>query len=139
MPEQERRPDFETRQIHAGALIDAEAHARVTPIYQAAGYLFESFDDGEDLFAGRNTRRAYSCNDNPINAGAGRRDADLEGGVDGILVANGYEGTREMFRGTLKRQGLDVEYVPDAAGDEEWASRFRPTTKAVYTETPPTH
>ena len=161
MPDQERRPDFETRQIHAGALIDAEAHARVTPIYQTAGYLFESFDDGEDLFAGRSTRRAYSRNDNPTNAVAGRRIADLEGGVDGILVASGqaaiaaalfalaqagdhilvtqslYEGTREMFRGTLKRQGLDVEYVPDAATDEEWASRFRATTKAVYTETLP--
>ncbi|GAB3799307.1 bifunctional o-acetylhomoserine/o-acetylserine sulfhydrylase [Humibacter antri] len=161
MPDDERRPDFETRQIHAGALIDAEAHARVTPIYQTAGYLFESFDDGEDLFAGRSTRRAYSRNDNPTNAVAGRRIADLEGGVDGILVASGqaaiaaalfalaaagdhilvtqslYEGTREMFRGTLKRQGLDVEYVPDAAGDDEWASRFRPTTKAIYTETLP--
>ena len=161
MPEQERRPDFETRQIHAGALIDAEAHARVTPVYQTAGYLFESFDDGEDLFAGRSTRRAYSRNDNPTNAVAGKRLADLEGGVDGILVASGqaaiagalfalaqagdhilvtqslYEGTREMFRGTLKRQGLDVEYVPDAATDEEWASRFRPSTKALYTETLP--
>ena len=161
MPEQERRPDFETRQIHAGALIDAEAHARVTPIYQTAGYLFESFDDGEDLFAGRSKRRAYSRNDNPTNAVAGRRIADLEGGVDGILVASGqaaiaaalfalaqagdhilvtqslYEGTREMFRGTLKRQGRDVEYVPDAATDEEWTSRFRATTKAVYTETLP--
>ncbi|MGA0567565.1 O-acetylhomoserine aminocarboxypropyltransferase/cysteine synthase family protein [Rathayibacter sp. KR2-224] len=161
MPEQERRPDFETRQIHAGALIDAEAHARVTPVYQTAGYLFESFDDGEDLFAGRSTRRAYSRNDNPTNAVAGKRLADLEGGIDGILVASGqaaiaaalfalaqagdhilvtqslYEGTREMFRGTLKRQGLDVEYVPDAATDEEWASRFRPSTKALYTETLP--
>jgi O-acetylhomoserine (thiol)-lyase len=161
MVEHERRPDFETRQIHAGSAIDADAHARITPIYQTAGYLFESFDDGEDLFAGRSARRAYSRNDNPTNAVAGRRLADLEGGMDGVVVASGqaaiaaalfalaqagdhilvtqslYEGTREMFRGTLRRQGLDVEYVPDATSDEEWASRFRPTTKAVYTETLP--
>ncbi len=161
MVEHERRQDFETRQIHAGARIDSDVHSRVTPIYQTAGYLFESFDDGEDLFAGRSARRAYSRNDNPTNAVAGRRLADLEGGVDGIVVASGqaaiaatlfalaqagdhilvtqslYEGTREMFRGTLRRQGLDVEYVPDAATDQEWMSRFRATTKAVYTETLP--
>ncbi|WP_243062013.1 O-acetylhomoserine aminocarboxypropyltransferase/cysteine synthase family protein [Humibacter sp. RRB41] len=161
MSEPERRPDFETRQIHAGSTVDSDVHARITPIYQTAGYLFESFDDGEDLFAGRSTRRAYSRNDNPTNAIAARRLADLEGGVDGVVVASGqaaiaaalfglaqagdhilvtqslYEGTREMFRGSLKRQGLDVEYVADAATDEEWASHFRPTTRAVYTETLP--
>ncbi|HWD62731.1 MAG TPA: PLP-dependent transferase, partial [Humibacter sp.] len=161
MSEHERRPDFETRQIHAGSIVDSDVHARITPIYQTAGYLFESFDDGEDLFAGRGTRRAYSRNDNPTNAIAAKRLADLEGGVDGVVVASGqaaiaaalfglaqagdhilvtqslYEGTREMFRGSLKRQGLDVEYVADAATDEEWASRFRPTTRAVYTETLP--
>jgi O-acetylhomoserine (thiol)-lyase len=149
--------DFETRQIHAGALVDAQAQARVTPIYQTAGYVFDGFDDGEARFAGRGGR-AYSRNENPTNYVAGQRIADLEGGVDGILVASGqaailvaisalagagdhllitsslYEGTNEMFRGILKRQGIEGEYVPDEASDEEWAARIRPNTKAVYTE-----
>ncbi|GAA4188640.1 bifunctional o-acetylhomoserine/o-acetylserine sulfhydrylase [Gryllotalpicola kribbensis] len=149
--------DFETRQIHAGAVIDAHAQARVTPIYQTAGYVFDDFDDGEARFAGRGGR-AYSRNENPTNFVAGQRIADLEGGVDGIVVASGqaailvavaalagagdhvlitrslYEGTNEMFRGVLARQGIDAEYVPDDASDEEWAARFRPTTKALYTE-----
>ncbi|WP_314145966.1 aminotransferase class V-fold PLP-dependent enzyme [uncultured Leifsonia sp.] len=153
--------DFETRQIHAGAVVDAEAGARVTPIYQTAGYVFDSFDDGEDRFAGRARNRAYSRNENPTNAVAGRRIADLEGGVDGILVASGqaaiaaaisalagagdhvlvtrslYEGTREMFRGVLKRQGIRFEEVPDDADDADWAARFRPETRAVYTESLP--
>ncbi|MHA7985048.1 O-acetylhomoserine aminocarboxypropyltransferase/cysteine synthase family protein [Rathayibacter sp. CAU 1779] len=155
-----RRPDFETRQIHAGSVIDAQTNARVTPIYQTAGYVFDSFDDGEDRFAGRGGR-AYSRNENPTNHVAGQRIADLEGGVDGIVVASGqaaiavaisalagvgdhvlvtrslYEGTNEMFRGILKRQGIEAEYVPDEASDEEWAARIRPTTKALYTESLP--
>lgn len=162
MPADCSRPlDFETRQIHAGAVIDTEAGARVTPIYQTAGYVFDSFDDGEDRFAGRSAGRAYSRNENPTNAVAGHRIADLEGGLDGILVASGqaaiaaavsalagagdhilvtrslYEGTREMFRGVLRRQGIEFEDVPDDASDAEWAARFRPNTKAVYTETLP--
>ncbi|WP_085371087.1 O-acetylhomoserine aminocarboxypropyltransferase/cysteine synthase family protein [Leifsonia sp. NCR5] len=153
--------DFETRQIHAGAVVDAQTSARVTPIYQTAGYVFSDFDDGEERFAGRSTMRAYSRNENPTNQVAGRRLADLEGGVDGIVVASGqaaiaaalfslaragdhilatsslYEGTREMFRGALQRQGLDVEYVADDADEAEWASRITDRTKAVYTETIP--
>jgi O-acetylhomoserine (thiol)-lyase len=154
-------PGFETRQIHAGEIDDAETGARITPIYQSAGYRFASFDDGEDRFAGRSTRRAYSRNDNPTNVVAARRLADLEGGIDGVLVGSGqaaiaatlftlaaagdhvlateslYEGTRDMFAGALKRQGLEVEYVPIEASDAEWAARIRPNTKAVYTETIP--
>lgn len=153
--------DFETRQIHAGSVVDAETRARVTPIYQTAGYVFDDFDDGEDRFAGRSRYRAYSRNDNPTNAVAGRRIADLEGGVDGIVVSSGqaaiaaainalaesgdhilatrslYEGTREMFRGILKRQGIAFEYVDDDATEDDWARRIRPNTKAVYTETLP--
>lgn len=153
--------DFETRQIHAGAVVDAQTSARVTPIYQTAGYVFSDFDDGEDRFAGRSTQRAYSRNENPTNQVAGRRLADLEGGVDGIVVSSGqaaiaaalfslaragdhilatsslYEGTREMFGGALHRQGLTVEYVADDADEAEWAARVTDSTRAIYTETIP--
>jgi O-acetylhomoserine (thiol)-lyase len=152
---------FETRQIHAGAIVDAEANARVTPIYQSAGYLFDSFDDGEARFAGRATGRVYSRNDNPTNAVATQRLASLEGGVDAVLVASGqaaiaaalfglassgdhilttdslYEGTREMFRGALCRQGLEFSAVPVDADDDAWLSQVRSNTKAIYTETIP--
>lgn len=157
----DERWGFETRQIHAGEIIDAEAFARVTPVYQTAGYLFEDFDDRVERFAGRSARRAYSRNDNPTNLVAARRLADLEGGVDGILVASGqaaiaaalfavasagdhilttrslYEGTREMFRGALRRQGLEFEAVDALAPTSEWLERIRPNTKAIYTESIP--
>lgn len=149
---------FETRQVHAGAIVDSEAGARVTPIYQSAGYVFDSFDDGAERFAGRSARRAYSRNDNPTNVVAARRIADLEGGVDGVLVASGqaaiamaigalaqagdhilttdrlYEGTREMIRGALRRQGLAFEAVPIGADEETWIAAVRPETRAIYAE-----
>lgn len=152
---------FETRQIHAGAIVDAEAGARITPIYQSAGYVFEDFDEGVERFAGRSRKRAYSRNDNPTNVVASRRLADLEGGVDGVLVGSGqaaiaatlfalasagdhiltttglYEGTREMFRGALKRQGLTFEALDDSAPIEQWLAAVRPETKAIYTESIP--
>lgn len=153
--------DFETRQIHAGAVIDAQVGARVTPIYQTAGYLFDSLEDGEERFAGRNPAQAYSRNDNPTNGVAGRRIADLEGGAAGIVVGSGqaaivatlfslaaagdhvlaterlYEGTRQLFEGSLARQGVVVEYVPEDASEQHWASRVTERTRAVYTETIP--
>lgn len=149
---------FDTRQIHAGATVDAEAKARVTPIYQSAGYVFDSFDEGVERFAGRGTGRAYSRNDNPTNVVAARRIADLEGGVDAVLVSSGqaaiaaalsalaragdhilttdrlYEGTREMVRGVLARQGLEFEALPIDADEERWAAAVRPTTRAIYAE-----
>ena len=153
--------DFETRQVHAGEVIDREVGARITPIYQTAGYQFEGFDDGEARFAGRSVGRAYSRSENPTNAVAARRLADLEGGQDAILVGSGqaaiattlfslaaagdhvlaterlYEGTRDLFGSGLKRQGIEVEYLPEDASADEWAARVRPTTRALYTETVP--
>ncbi|SDR65385.1 aminotransferase class I/II-fold pyridoxal phosphate-dependent enzyme [Agrococcus carbonis] len=149
---------FDTRQVHAGAIVDAEAGARITPIYQSAGYVFDDFDDGEERFAGRSARRAYSRNDNPTNVVAARRIADLEGGVDGVLVASGqaaiaaalgalaqagdhilttdrlYEGTREMARGALRRMGLELEAVPIDADEDAWAAAVGPETRAIYAE-----
>lgn len=152
---------FATRQIHAGSIVDAEARARVTPIYQTSGYIFDSFDDGEARFAGTNGKRAYSRTDNPTNAVAVRRLADLEGGVDGVLVASGqaaiatvvfslasagdhilttsllYEGTRDMLRGSLRRQGIRWTPLDEHASEQDWLAAVRPETKAIYTESIP--
>ena len=152
---------FSTRQIHAGAILDAEARACVTPIYQTSGYVFENFDDGEGRFAGTNGRRAYSRTDNPTNAVAVQRIADLEGGVDGVLVGSGqaaiaavffalaqagdhilttkllYEGSRDMLRGSLKRQGLSWTAIDEHADEADWLAAVRPETKLIFTESIP--
>lgn len=156
-----RHQGFTTRQIHAAAIVDAESRARVTPIYQTSGYVFDSFDDGEARFAGTSPLRAYSRTDNPTNVVAARRIADLEGGVDGVLVASGqaaiamvvfslanagdhilttkllYEGTREMLRGSLLRQGITSTALDERATEADWLAAVQPNTKAIYTESIP--
>lgn len=153
--------DFETRQIHAGDRIDPGFGARVGPIYQTAGYLFSSFDDAEARFSGATAASVYSRSENPTNAAAGRRLADLEGGVAGLVVGSGqaaiaatlfalassgdhilateslYEGTKQLFLGSLTRQGLLIEFVPESASDADWAERVTPRTRALFTETIP--
>ncbi|WP_375385497.1 O-acetylhomoserine aminocarboxypropyltransferase/cysteine synthase family protein [uncultured Microbacterium sp.] len=152
---------FETRQIHAGAVVDAQAGTRITPIYQSAGYVFDSFDDAEARFAGGGDRLVYSRHSNPTNAVVERRIADLEGGSGALLTGSGqaaifstlyslasagdhilataslYEGTKQLFRNNLARQGLQFTFVDAEADDDEWARSFTPRTKAVYTETIP--
>ena len=152
---------FTTRQIHAASIVDAETKSRVTPIYQTSGYVFDSFDDGEARFAGASALRAYSRTDNPTNVVAAQRIANLEGGVDGVLVGSGqaaiamvifslasagdhvlttkllYEGTREMFRGALRRQGVSSTPINEHADEDAWLSAVRPETKAIYTESIP--
>ncbi len=44
---------FDTRQVHAGAYPDRNSGLRVPPIALSAGYVFDSFDDQVDRFAGR--------------------------------------------------------------------------------------
>ena len=45
--------DFDTRQVHAGEYPDKNTGLRVPPIALSAGYVFDSFDDQADRFAGR--------------------------------------------------------------------------------------
>ncbi|GAA4678187.1 O-acetylhomoserine aminocarboxypropyltransferase/cysteine synthase family protein [Frondihabitans cladoniiphilus] len=153
--------DFETRQIHAGATLDADHGARLTPLYQTAGFVFDSFDDGQGRFNGTIPEPAYSRTDNPTNAAVARRLADLEGGVGGLLTASGtaaialtlnalaasgdhvlatdslYEGSRTLFARSFGRQGVEIELIPADAPDEVWAAAIRPNTKALFTETIP--
>jgi O-acetylhomoserine (thiol)-lyase len=153
--------DFETRQIHAGTGLDSDFRARVAPVYQSAGFVFESFDDGAGRFDGSIDGTAYARTDNPTNAAVARRIADLEGGVGALLTASGtaaialtlsslaqsgdhilatdslYEGSKTLFSRSLARQGIEVELIPADAPDDAWERAFRPNTKAVFTETIP--
>lgn len=153
--------DFDTRQIHAGTRLDADFGARLPPIYQTAGFVFDSFDDGEGRFNGTVEGQAYSRTDNPTNQAVARRLADLEGGVGGLLTSSGtaaiaatlnslvvagdhvlatdslYEGTRTLFSNSFGRQGVEIELIPADAPDDVWQKAIRPTTKALFTETIP--
>lgn len=152
---------FETRQIHAGAVVDAQVGARITPIYQTAGYVFDSFDEAAERFTTRGDRPVYSRAANPTNAVAERRIAELEGGHAALLTGSGqaaifttiyslasagdhilattslYEGTKQLFRNNLARQGLEFTFIDAEADDDAWRRALTDRTKAIYTETIP--
>ncbi|GAA1615143.1 O-acetylhomoserine aminocarboxypropyltransferase/cysteine synthase family protein [Leucobacter chromiireducens] len=107
--------DFDTRQVHAGEYVDRNAGLRIPPIALSAGYVFDSFDDQVDRFAGRALWRGgvgltrgtdavpdivdelapgepapiYSRQGNPTNAVAEDRLASLEGGTAAVAVSSG--------------------------------------------------
>ncbi|UTX53443.1 O-acetylhomoserine aminocarboxypropyltransferase/cysteine synthase family protein [Leucobacter aridicollis] len=153
--------DFDTRQVHAGEYPDLNTGLRVPPIALSAGYVFESFDDQVDRFAGRSIDPIYSRQGNPTNGVAEARLASLEGGSATVAVSSGqaaissalftlaqngdriastasiYGGTRILFGRSFKRFGIEVDYVWDADDDAEWERAIHPNTKAIYTETIP--
>ncbi|QYM75206.1 O-acetylhomoserine aminocarboxypropyltransferase/cysteine synthase family protein [Leucobacter luti] len=105
---------FETRQVHAGEYPDRNSGLRVPPIALSAGYVFDSFDDQINRFAGRalwhgggltrgdgaepevvnellpgEPAPIYSRQGNPTNAVAEERLASLEGGTAAVAVSSG--------------------------------------------------
>lgn len=88
--------DFDTRQVHAGEYPDLNSGLRVPPIALSAGYVFDSFEDQADRFAGRpqtddsvEPGPIYSRQGNPTNGVAEARLASLEGGTGAVAVASG--------------------------------------------------
>jgi len=114
-----------------------------------------------DSFTGTAPGPIYARQGNPTNAVAEARLASLEGGTSAVGVASGqaaissalfalaqaedhivstasiYGGTRVLFGRSFKRFGIEVDYVWNAADDDEWERLIQPNTKAIYTETLP--
>ncbi|WP_430591877.1 O-acetylhomoserine aminocarboxypropyltransferase/cysteine synthase family protein [Humidisolicoccus flavus] len=152
---------FDTRQIHAGAVVDSQTGARITPVYQTAGYVFESFDDAAERFGQRANRPIYSRAGNPTNRIVEARLADLEGGIGALLTSSGqaaiatvllalapagsrvlatsslYEGTKHLFRDSIERTGVEFVFLDAEADDASWEAAFTEATTLVYTESIP--
>jgi O-acetylhomoserine (thiol)-lyase len=148
---------FETRQVHAGEKFSGD-RPRITPIHASAGYLFESFDHSQKRFAGQDPGFGYSRVSNPTNQVAELRLASLDGGVGAVLTGSGqaaaavallsivgagdhilssvniYEGTRNLFRKTFHRLGIETDFVQHPNDPAEWRRLLRPNTKAFYGE-----
>lgn len=152
---------FTTEQVHGGEYVDPGTGARVTPVHLTAGYLFDSFDQARDRFAGEDPGFVYTRTGNPTLAAAEARLARLEHGAAAVLVGSGqaanavallsllragdhllstpsiYDGTRTLFRETFAGMGIEVEFVEDPNDPAQWRDRFRPTTRAVFGEAVP--
>ena len=126
---------FNTRAIHAGQSVDAEAGARNQPIYMTTSYVFNDTQHAQDRFALADPGPIYSRITNPTQEALENRIASLEGGVAAVAFASGmaaetaaitnlasagdhivtsprlYGGTETLFEVTLPRLGIEVSFV----------------------------
>src|SRR6266498_1734747 len=152
-----RKPRFETLQVHAGQEPAPGTNARAVPIYQTTSYTFDSAEHGANLFALKQFGNIYTRLMNPTNDVFEKRVAALEGGVGGLATSSGqaaqfiaitniaqagdnivstsllYGGTYNQFKVTLPRLGIGVRFVEgDNLGDYRKAIDAK--TKAIYVE-----
>lgn len=154
-----KKPRFETLQVHAGQeQPDQATGARAVPIYQTTSFVFDDCAHAEARFNLSNAGNIYSRLTNPTQDAFEQRVAALEGGVAALATASGaaavsyalqnlahaddhivaektlYGGTYNLLAHTLKAWGIDTTFVdPDEAGAFERA--ITPRTRAIFIET----
>jgi O-acetylhomoserine (thiol)-lyase len=149
---------FETKQIHAGQVVDPTTNARALPLYQTTSYTFNNTTHAANLFALKELGNIYTRIMNPTQAAVEERLAALEGGVGALLVSSGqaaetiailnlaeagdhivsspslYGGTYNLFHYTLPKLGIQVSFVDQPDDPASWRAAVRPNTKAFFGE-----
>ena len=97
-------PGFSTLAIHAGAKPDPATGARITPIYQTTGYVFDDADHAASLFGLKAFGNIYTRIMNPTQAVLEERIAALEGGTAALATASGHSAQHLIFH-TIMRPG----------------------------------
>jgi cystathionine gamma-synthase/methionine-gamma-lyase len=131
------RKTFQTRAVHAGERAPAADYTPVsTPIYPSVGYLYESMDDIDAVFAGTKQGYVYSRYTTPTSSAFEAAVASLEGAeaaqayssgmaaIHAALLAAGvqagsavvaaldlYGATYTLLRGLLASLGVNVRMV----------------------------
>jgi len=154
---QNRKPRFETLQVHAGQEPAPGTNARAVPIYQTTSYTFDSAEHGANLFALKEFGNIYTRIMNPTTDVFEKRVAALEGGVAALATSSGqaaqfltianiaqagdnivsssllYGGTYNQFKVTIPRLGIGVKLVDGMEADRLKAT-IDGKTKALYVE-----
>lgn len=149
---------FETKQVHAGQVIDKETNSRALPIYQTTSFTFNDTEHAANLFGLKEFGNIYTRLTNPTTAAFEIRIAELEGGVAAVAVASGmaaityaiqniastgdhivattslYGGTHTLFEHTFKKFGIEVSLV-DTSSLENVKKALKDNTKALFVET----
>ena len=152
-----RKPRFETLQVHAGQDPAPGTNARAVPIYQTTSYTFDSAEHGARLFALQEFGNIYTRIMNPTTDVFEKRVAALEGGVAALATSSGqaaqflaitniaqagddivsaaqlYGGTYNQFKVTLPRLGIGVKFV-ESDDPKAYRAAIGERTKAIYTE-----
>lgn len=158
LSEVEKEWGFETTALHGAFDFDPATHAVAVPIYQTTSYQFDSTEHAANLFALKEPGNIYTRIMNPTQDVFEQRVAALEGGVAALAVSSGqaaitlsllniagagdhvvssahlYGGTYNLFNSTLRRLGIDVDFV-DPADLDAVDRAIRDNTKALFVET----
>jgi cystathionine gamma-lyase len=141
---------FETLAIHAGQAKDPSYGAVMTPIYQTSTFAFKGVNQPGEF--------DYSRSGNPTRKALEDCLAALEGGTAGFVFATGmaaettilemfgqgdhlivhddlYGGTYRLLVNVTRKHGVEVEFV-NLREPDLLRKAIRPSTKAVWTETP---
>ncbi|WP_010052441.1 cystathionine gamma-synthase [Carnobacterium maltaromaticum] len=141
---------MKTKLIHGGISRDSHTGALSVPIYQVSTYAQEKI--------GKHKGYEYSRSGNPTRFALEELIADLEEGTRGFAFGSGlaaihtvfslfgqgdhvilgddvYGGTYRLLNSVMKKQGLTFTIV-DTSNPEEIIAAIKPTTKAVYLESP---
>ena len=149
---------FETLQVHGGQEPDPTTLSRAVPIYLTSSYVFKNSEHGANLFGLKEPGNIYTRLMNPTTDVLEKRVAALEGGIGALATASGsaaityavlniagagdeivsasslYGGTYNLFKHTLARLGIKVNFV-DSTDPENFRAAITEKTKALYAET----
>jgi methionine-gamma-lyase len=152
---------FGTRCVHAGEEPSPKYRAHTTPIYQTSTFLFDSAEQAEAVFSGKEPGYRYvrSPPNTPTHAAFIEKMKSLERGEAGLSFSSGmaaetavvlsqlksgdhlisssvlYGGTYGLFSSLLPKFGIDVSFV-DTTNLEEVKAALRPNTRMLFLESP---
>lgn len=154
---EEKTPGFATLSIHAGAKPDPATGARITPIYQTTGYVFDDPEHAASLFGLQAFGNIYTRIMNPTQAVVEERLAALEGGTAALATASGhaaqllvfhtlmepgdeliaarqlYGGSINQFNHSFKKFGWNVKWA-DSKDPASFKAAITDKTKGIFIE-----
>ncbi len=148
----------ETKCLHSGYTPE-NGGPGVMPIYQSTTFRFNSTDEIAAVFDDPTKAHIYSRFTNPTVDCVEKKLADLEHGVGAMCTTSGqaasllsvlnlanagdrilstsaiYGGTVNLFAVTLKKFGIEVDFVDPDINEDEIQKMIKPNTKAIFGET----
>ncbi len=152
----ENKYKFETKALHAGAVID-ETCSRGVPLHRTSSYVFKDTKHAADLFALNELGNIYTRLMNPTQDVLENRMAELEGGAASLALASGtsaifytiinicksgdevvsavnlYGGTYTMFNNILPDLGIRTTFV-DPIVPENFEKSINEKTRLLFME-----
>lgn len=148
----------ETKCLHSGYTPE-NGGPGVMPIYQSTTFRFNSTDEIAAVFDDPTKAHIYSRFTNPTVDCVEKKLADLEHGIAAMCTTSGqaasllsvlnlansgdrilstsaiYGGTVNLFAVTLKKFGIEVDFVDVDAAENDIENMIKPNTKAIFGET----